>query len=82
MPRKRDGFVPLGDVAEAVELSGRSRPDHQRRRVAGTTFLHPARPGDAARERERSRSGTRLHGAATRALLAAAHQQPRRETRA
>ena len=22
MPRKRDGFVPLGDVAEAVELSG------------------------------------------------------------
>ena len=26
MPRKRDGFVPLGDVAEAVELSGDLRP--------------------------------------------------------
>ena len=22
MPRERDGFVPLGDVADAVELSG------------------------------------------------------------
>ena len=22
MPRKRDGFIPLGDVAEAVELPG------------------------------------------------------------
>ena len=35
MPRKRDGFVPLGDVAEAVSLPDDRALTHPRR-VAGT----------------------------------------------
>ena len=29
MPRKRNGFIPLGDVAEAVELPGCHALEHQ-----------------------------------------------------
>ena len=52
MPRKRDGCVPLSDVAEAVDLPGGRAIAH---RTAAA--LHTARLSDAARWRERSRSG-------------------------
>ena len=47
MPRKRDGFVPLGDVAEAVELPGESpaRPSHFTR-LDQVTQLVGARDAD------------------------------------
>ena len=74
MPRTRDGFVPLGDVSQAVALPGDRALNSPRRRVASATSLHTPRPGDAARAGERSRSGGRLHGAAARAMQPAAHQ--------
>ena len=48
MPRKRDGFVPLGDVAEAVELPGESpaRPSHFTR-LDQVTQLVGARDADS-----------------------------------
>ncbi len=54
MPRERDGFIPLGDVTEAVELPGNRALTNRAAAPSSATSLHPARPGDAARGRERS----------------------------
>ena len=51
MKRKRDGFVPLGDVANMVELPDGCPP--VRRRSAGAASIHPVRLDDAVRRRER-----------------------------
>ena len=68
MPRKRDGFVPLGDVAEAVELSGD-------RALTTSAAASPARRSFTRLDQvtqlvnaSGSRSGTQLHGAAARAV--------------
>ena len=49
MPRKRDGFVPSGDVAEAVALPGDRALTHHAAALpvqrSFTRLLHPARPG-------------------------------------
>ena len=66
MPRKRDGFVPLGDVAEAVELPGESpaQPSHFTRLDQVTQLV------------ERERRGPRrwLSGPHNGVVFAAAHQ--------
>ena len=73
MPRKRDRFVPLGDVAEAVELpDGRAMT----RRAGGAAPLHPARQSDAARRREQRGRRARLHGEDA-GVVQPATQQPR-----
>ena len=56
MPRKRDRFVPLGDVAGTVELPGGPRPDPPRPCAPDATPLHSPQPSDAARRREQRRN--------------------------
>ena len=74
MERKRDGFVPLGDVVDGLSLPGWSRPNSPWCRAPGAAPLHHAAAGQSARRGERGRRRSRLHGAAARALLPAAHE--------
>ena len=71
MKRKRNGFVPLGNVAEAVKL-----PDDRALTRAAAPPRHFTRLDQMVQlvERERSRSGARLHRAAARAVQLTAHQ--------
>ena len=46
MPRKRDGVVPLGDVAGAVELPGGRALTHRAAASPGAASLHTPRPGE------------------------------------
>ena len=70
MKRKRG----LGDVRRGGHAPRRSRPGQPRRHSPCAASLHSSRSGGAARRRERSRSGARLHCAVARAVQLAAHQ--------
>ena len=63
MPRERDGFVPLGDVADAVELSGdvpmtarRQREPVHRIRADDVHTLPPSESGSTPPTRASRRS--------------------------
>ena len=55
MARKRDGFVPLGDVVAGVDLPGVPVPTRRDHAPTASPPLHAARPGDAARRRRATR---------------------------
>ena len=71
MARKREGFVPIGDLV--IDLPGVPVSSAPRRRAPGAPPLH------AARRRERGGRRRGFHGAAARAVQSAAPQRNRLE---